>query len=163
MKLAIATVAAATTFAIAAHHSAADQGPLHKDIQREIVKQHDRIQTECGCSISFSYDRGLDFTAANGRSLAYNVEVLVRDVGTRSVAWCKKGDDFRAKLCRMVKALEVTEDPTVRRPYTTAVARGVVRSYIGSKNPKQLSNHGGAWVEKFLQTGKMPERKAESE
>lgn len=159
MKLAIAfaTVALTTVAALA------DQGPLHKDIQKEIVKQHDRIETECGCSMSFSYDRRLDFTTEHGRSLAYNVEVLVRDVGTRAVFWCKKGDDFRAKFCTMVKTLEITEDPTVRRPYTTAVARGVIRSHIGTRNPKQISNHGGAWVEKFLQTGKMPERKPDDE
>lgn len=137
----------------------ADQGPLHKNIQKEIVKQHERVQAECGCSVTFSYDRKLDFTVEEGPSLALNVKSVVDDVGTRSVQWCKKGDDFRAKYCAMVKSLEITQDPTTRRPYTTAVARGVIRSHIATGNPKQISHHGGAWVEKFLQSGKMPERK----
>ncbi len=137
----------------------ADQGPLHKDIQKEIVKTHREIQQACGCGVAFSYDRDLDFTTENGRSLAYNVEKTVDDIGTRSVHWCKQGDDFRGKYCAMVKSVEVSQDTSTRRPYTRAVGPGVVRSYIAAGNPKQLSNHGGAWVEKFLQTGRMPERK----
>ncbi len=59
----------------------------------------------------------------------------------------------------MVKAVEITQDSSTRKPYTVAVTRGLIRSYIATGNPKHHA--GEAWVEKFLQTGKMPERRTD--
>jgi hypothetical protein len=135
----------------------------HKRIQQAMARADKEIQETCGCSVTFSYSRNLDFTTAEGGDLQLNVSSAIRDIGTRLHHWCRKGEDFRAKACLMVKAVEVDEDNSTKRPYTVAVAKGVARTYIAGKNRKQLTNHGGAWVEKFLQSGKMPERKPDDE
>jgi len=41
----------------------------------------------------------------------------------------------------------------------TSTAYAGVVSFIATKIPQQIMNHGDAWLEGFLQTSKMPERK----
>ncbi len=131
-----------------------------KDIQKEIETTTKDLREHCGCAIKFSWSPKLDFTSAYGSDLAYNVEKVVESVGEGAIAWCKQSDDHREKLCAMVKTVEVTEDRRVESPYTTHKGPHVV-TFIATKLPQQIMNHGNAWVETFLQTGKMPERSAD--
>jgi hypothetical protein len=115
------------------------------------------VRAACGCTVKWSYSAKLDFTSAYGSDLAYNVEKAIESIGEGGVQWCKQSEDHAAKFCTMVKSVEISEDRTVESPYT--VNRGpAITSFIASKNSKQLMNHGNAWVETYLQTGKMPER-----
>jgi hypothetical protein len=128
-----------------------------KDIQKEIETTNKDLREHCGCTVKFSWSAKMDFTNAYGSDLAYNVEKVVESVGEGAIAWCKQDDDHRAKFCSMVKSVEVAEDNRVESPYTINKGPGVV-TYIATRLPKQIMNHGNAWVETFLQTGKMPER-----
>jgi len=131
-----------------------------KDIQKEIETTNKDLREHCGCTVKFSWSPKLDFTNAYGSDLAYNVEKTIESVGEGAIAWCKQGDDHQAKFCAMVKSVEVAEDKSVESPYTVNKGPAVV-TYIATKLPKQIMNHGNAWVETFLQTAKMPARNAD--
>lgn len=134
-----------------------------KAIHKEIVTTNKALTTACGCTVQFSYSDQLDFTAPNGRSLAYAVEKSIEGVGEDAARWCRQGEEFQDKFCLMVRAVEIDADSSTLRPYSIAPARGVVRSYLATKNAKQIRNHGGNWIDYFLKHGKMPERRADDE
>ena len=129
-----------------------------KEIQKQIEATSKVVSDGCGCKVQFSYSKKLDFTKENGSSLGLNVRKTIEDVGPAAVKWCKQGDDFKEKFCGLVKAVEVDEDKTASSPYSTAAGSGVIRSYLSTKNPNVIS-YDGSWVEHFLQTGKMRDRK----
>ena len=128
-----------------------------KDIAKEIETTNADIKKTCGCTVKFSYSAKLDFTSGYGSDLAYNVEKNIESIGEGAVQWCDDGEDFAKKFCAMVKSVEITEDKTTESPYT--VNKGAaITSFIATKNPKQLMNHGSAWMDTYLKDGKMPER-----
>jgi hypothetical protein len=131
-----------------------------KDIGKEIEQTNKDVKAACGCTIKFSYSGKLDFTNTYGSDLAFNVEKTIESIGEGGVRWCKEDEDHAAKFCAMVKSVEVSEDKTVTSPYT--VNRGpAITTFIATKNPNQLMNHGDAWVETYLKSGKMPERSSD--
>jgi hypothetical protein len=132
-----------------------------KDIAKEIGVTTKAVKEACGCTVKFTYSRQLDFTAEHGSDLAFNVEKSIENTGEAAERWCKESEDHAAKFCLMVKTVETDEDTKTENSYSLAIAKGVIRSFIAGKNPKQRSYHGGIWVEPFLQTGKMRERKEE--
>jgi hypothetical protein len=128
-----------------------------KDIGKEIETTNADLKKNCGCTVKWSYSGKLDFTSSYGSDLAYNVEKQIESIGEGAAKWCDDSEDHAAKFCAMVKTVEISEDKTTESPYT--VNRGSsITSFIGSKNPKQLMNHGDAWLEPYLKDGKMPER-----
>lgn len=131
-----------------------------KDILKEIETTNKDLREHCGCAMKFSWSPKLDFTSAYGSDLAFNVEKAIESIGEGAIKWCRQSEDHQAKLCAMVKSVEVAEDKRVEAPYTIHKGPNVT-TYIATKLPKQIMNHGDAWVERFLQTGKMPERSAD--
>ena len=131
-----------------------------KEIQKEIETTNKDLREHCGCTVKFTWSSKMDFTNAYGSDLAYNVEKTIESIGEGASRWCQKDEDHRAKLCAMIKSVEVAEDNRVESPYTVNKGTHVV-TYIATKLPKQIMNHGDAWVETFLQTGKMPERSSD--
>jgi ribosome-binding factor A len=154
MKRTVAVAIAALCLASLAHAGS------KKDIQKEIETTNKDLREHCGCTLKLSWSPKMDFTNAYGSDLAYNVEKNIESIGEAAVRWCQKDEDHRAKLCSMVKSVEVAEDSRVASPYTINKGPHVV-TYIATKQPKQIMNHGDAWVETFLQTGQMPERSAD--
>ena len=132
-----------------------------KDIAKEVVVTAKAVKDACGCSVQFTYSKKLDFTTEHGSDLAFNIEKSIESTGESAERWCKESEDHAAKFCTMVKTVDTDEDTKTTDPYSLAIKKGVIRSFIGGKNPKQRSYHGGIWVEPFLQTGKMPERKVD--
>ena len=147
----VLTTTALTTLAIAGSK---------KDIGKQVEATNKKVKEACGCTVKWSYSGKLDFTNDYGSDLAYNVEYNVRSIGEGAERWCKESEDHAAKFCAMVKSVEISEDKKVDSPYT--VNKGpAITTFIASKNPKQLMNHGDAWVEPYLKTGKMPERSSD--
>jgi len=129
-----------------------------KEILEEIASTNKDLKEKCGCTVQFSFSPKIDFTNDYGRSLAFNIEKMFESVGEGAGRWCQQSPDHAAKFCAMVKSVHAEEDKTVEDPYTTNKGPAVV-SYIATKIPAQIMNHGDAWLEDFLQTGKMPARK----
>lgn len=129
-----------------------------KDILEEIATTNKDLKEKCGCTLQFSWSPKIDFTNAYGSSLAYNIEKMFESVGEGAIKWCQQSADHATKFCSMVKSVHADEDKTVESPYTTNKGPSVV-SFIATKIPQQIMNHGDAWLEGFLQTRKMPERK----
>lgn len=125
------------------------------DILKEIATTNKDLRAACGCTVKFTFSPKMDFTNEYGSDLAYNVEKAIESIGEGGVAWCKKDEDHAAKFCAMVKSVDVAEDKRVESPYTVNKGPAIV-TYIATRLPKQIMNHGNAWVEPFLKTGKMP-------
>ncbi|MCA9669435.1 MAG: hypothetical protein KC503_27760 [Myxococcales bacterium] len=127
-----------------------------KRIHGAIAKSRKKIRSACGCDVSFRYSKRLDFTNAYGSDMMYNIQRQVEDIGSAVARYCKKGGPWKAKLCRLVHSVTISETK-LSNPYTEHRGADLV-SYVCTKNPKQLMHHSAIWLRPYMTTGKMPKK-----
>jgi hypothetical protein len=126
-------------------------------IEAEVADTNRGLSEECGCTLSFSGWRAMDFTTSYGSSLAFNVEKDIEGIGDEARSFCRNGDAHKQKFCTSVRTVTF-HTTTLANPYAEAAQDHTVRSYISIANTNQLMNGGGNWVRPYMEDGRMPNR-----